>query len=74
MTETTKPTPAEARPLTMGLGIGLGLAAARVVDRLLEPSLGELGAVAFGVLAAGIVGGLVAWVMYRLTKPREANV
>ena len=56
-------------PLTVGLAVGIGGAASRGVEKNLEPSLGYWGAFAVSIVAAGLIGGLVALVVYWLIKP-----
>jgi hypothetical protein len=56
-------------PLALGLGIGTALPVSRSVLANLEPSLGYCPALAFGALAAGAIGGLVALVVFYLIKP-----
>ena len=56
--------------LAIGLGTGLGVAVARSVTGDLEPTLGYGTALAVSLVAAGAIGGFVAWVVGRLAKPR----
>jgi hypothetical protein len=46
--------------LAVGVAIGLGVAASREVETALEPSLGHWGAFPVSIIAAVLVGGLVA--------------
>lgn len=56
-------------PLTVGLSIGLAVAISQEVKKALEPDLGYWGALALSIVAAGIVGALVALVVGWLIKP-----
>ncbi len=46
--------------LVVGLSTGLGIATSREVEKAFEPSLGHWGALPVSILAAVLVGGLVA--------------
>jgi hypothetical protein len=54
--------------LIVGLSIGLALAVSRAVEKGLEPSLGHSGALLVSVVAAVLVGGLVAFVATWLSR------
>jgi hypothetical protein len=56
-------------PLAIGLVIGLGVPIARAVEKNLEPSLGYWGALPFSALVTGVIGVIVALVVYWLIKP-----
>jgi hypothetical protein len=55
------------------LSIGLALPVARGVEQALELHLGDWPAFSLGILAAGVVGGLVALVVSWLAKPRGGD-
>ena len=64
----------DRRPgLAIGLGIGLALIASKSVEKLLASSLGEWGAFGVAILAAGLVAGIVAMVVYTAMKPRGGD-
>jgi hypothetical protein len=68
--QNTPPARAWRFPLTIGLTVGLALPVAQGVAEALAPGLGYWGASAVSVVAAGLVGGLVALAVLWLVKPR----
>jgi hypothetical protein len=59
-------------PLISGLSMGLALPVAWNVERALEPGMNSWAAGALGILAAGVGGGVVAFVVSWLTRQRKA--
>lgn len=64
--QSTLPTANWRFGIIIGLSIGVGIATSREVEKALEPSMGHWGALLIGIVAAGLISGLVALIVVLL--------